>query len=113
MVLVCLISLGALLVVAYWQSLGRYTFVLMIEKDGVRMLKGHVPDSFITFCQTVSFITPAQHRVIVRGDRHLGQLRLTFSRHVDETTRQKLRNQFPYSAYGNAQLDWKLPNHLE
>lgn len=113
MVFVCLICISAVLIVAYWQSLGRYTFVLMIEKERVRMLKGNVPDSFISFCQTVSLITPAQHRVIIRGDRHLGQLRLTFSRHIDETTRQQLRNQFPYSAYGNAQLDWKLPNHIE
>ena len=110
MVIICLLMLVVFLAIAYWQSLGRYTFILLVEKGQVRMLKGRVPDSFITVCQAVSYITPAEQRIIVRGDRYLGQLRLSFSRQVDESTRQQLRNLFPYSAYGATQLDWKIPH---
>lgn len=102
--LVCII-----MVAGYWLYLGRYTFVLIVEPEKVRRLKGHVPDSFMTLCQTISFITPSGHFLMIRGDRHNGQLRLSFSRGVGEDIRQHLRNQFPYSAYGNARLDWRLP----
>ncbi|MFM2483900.1 DUF3634 family protein [Celerinatantimonas yamalensis] len=108
-----LMLLGGALLIGYWRSLGRYTFVLLIETDKVRILKGHVPESFLTLCQTVSRLTPVKHRIIIRGDRHDGQLRLTFSREVDECMRQQLRHQFPYSAYGIAQLDWRIPRRHE
>ncbi|MFM2481049.1 DUF3634 family protein [Celerinatantimonas sp. YJH-8] len=93
----------------YWLLLGRYRFVILMSKGHVRVLKGHVPESFLSICETTSLTIPEEHRVIIRGDQHSGQVYLKMSPHVEETIRQQLRNNFPYSAYGRARLDWDFP----
>ena len=89
--------LAAMALVLWFLRHAGKLFVIRVSPGRVVRVKGKPPGRFIEECRQI--IRRKRIYGTISGVMDNGEIRLEFSRSIDEDFRQRFRNVFPYEAY--------------